>query len=196
MKKQILILLLLITALTVQSQGSFNEFFTTSQKNNKIGMYVLGGWAAANLTTGAIGWSKTTGSTKYFHQMNFFWNTVNLGIAGFSFYSASQLTPMRMTPQELMNTHLMYEKLYLINAGLDIAYIGSGFLLKRLSTSNTKRPDQLKGYGNSLLLQGGFLFAFDAVMYFLQHNHRVQYLNDMKFSFLPDGIILQYSHHF
>ncbi|HDP76309.1 MAG TPA: hypothetical protein ENN49_10700 [Bacteroidales bacterium] len=50
-------------------------------------MLILGGWATANLIVGGYGWSKTTGQEKYFHQMNFMCNVVNLSIAGFALYS-------------------------------------------------------------------------------------------------------------
>lgn len=196
MKRSAFIILLAFGVLTLYGQGNYNEFFSTSMSTNKTGMYVLGGWALANLATGAYGWANTTGSTKYFHQMNFFWNTINLGIAGFSFYSAAQMTPLRMSPQELMDEHLRFENLYLINAGLDIAYIGTGFLLRHLSTRSQKRPEMLKGYGSSVILQGGFLFLFDGVMYLVQRNHRLDFIGDMNLSMLPGGALLGYTHVF
>jgi hypothetical protein len=196
MKKSVIIVLLVFGFVTLSGQGSFNEFFKTSMSTNKTGMYVLGGWAVANLATGAYGWANTIGSTRYFHQMNFFWNTINLGIAGFSFYSAAQMTPLRMSPQELMEAHNRFENLYLINAGLDIAYMGTGLLLRHLSGNSQKRPDQLMGYGNSVILQGGFLFLFDGVMYLVQRNHRLDFLEDMNLTMMPGGAVLQFSHLF
>jgi hypothetical protein len=50
-------------------------------------MYVLGGWAVVNNSSGAIGWANSNSSAKYLHQMNLFWNTVNPGIAGFVLYN-------------------------------------------------------------------------------------------------------------
>jgi hypothetical protein len=196
MKRSAIMVLFAFTLVTLSGQANFTEFFKTSMATNKTGMYVLGGWAVANLATGAYGWANTTGSTKYFHQMNFFWNTINLGIAGFSFYSAAQMTPLRMTPQELMDAHMRFENLYLINGGLDIAYIGTGFLLRHLSGRNSKRPDLLMGYGNSVILQGGFLFLFDGVMYLVQRNNRLDFLGDMNLSVVPGGALLQYTYQF
>lgn len=196
MKKSFLILVLAFGVMAVYGQGNYNEFFNTSMSTNKTGMYVLGGWALANLATGAYGWASASGSAKYFHQMNFFWNTINLGIAGFSFYSAAQMTPLRMSPQELMDAHMRFENLYLINAGLDIAYIGTGFLLRHLSTRSQKRPEMLMGYGNSVILQGGFLFLFDGVMYLVQRHNRLDFIEDMNVSLLPGGVMLQYTHLF
>ena len=193
MKRQFLVLLFVAVPFILFSQGDYRQFFAKSMSVNNAGMYVLGGWAVANLATGAAGWSRTTGSTMYFHQMNFFWNTVNLGIAGFALYSAAQMEPLRMSYQELMNEHIRYENLYLINAGLDVLYVGTGFLLRHLSVNSTKRADLLKGYGNSVILQGGFLFLFDGVMYLLQHSRQVAFLKDMNLSLLSDGALLQYN---
>jgi hypothetical protein len=196
MKKKLLVLLFLSVPLILFSQGDYHHFFSKSMSVNNAGMYVLGGWAVANLATGAAGWNRTTGSTMYFHQMNFFWNTINLGIAGFALYSAAQMEPMRMSYQELMNEHIRYENLYLINAGLDVLYVGTGFLLRHLSANSTRRADLLMGYGNSVILQGGFLFLFDGVMYLVQHGRQVSFLKDMKLSLLSDGALLQYSLRF
>jgi hypothetical protein len=193
MKKKFLVVILVSVPLLLYAQGNHQQFFAQSRTTNNAGMAVLGGWAVANLTTGAVGWSRTTGQTKYFHQMNFFWNTVNLGIAGYSLYSLTQMHPLRMSSQELMDHHIRYENLYLINAGLDIAYMGTGFLLRHLSTRNSQKADLLKGYGNSVILQGGFLFLFDGVMYLLQNHHKVKFLEDMGFTLLTDGALLRYT---
>ena len=159
-------------------------------------MYVLGSWAIANMATGAMGWSRNTGSDKYFHQMNFFWNTVNLGIAGFSMYSFSQLNPWMLSNQEIIERHMRIQNLYLINAGLDIAYLGTGFLLRHLSGRNENRADQLMGYGNSVILQGGFLFLFDGVMYAIQKVSLSNYIGNLDFKMLSDGAILSYTYSF
>ncbi len=196
MKKYLLVVLFVAVPLVMHAQGNYHQFFSRSMAINNTGMYVLGGWAVANLATGGIGWSRTTGSTMYFHQMNFFWNTVNLGIAGFALYSATQMEPLRMSYQELMDQHIRYKNLYLINAGLDVVYMGTGLLLRHLSARSTKRADLMMGYGNSVILQGGFLFLFDGVMYLLQQHHQVSFLKDIKLSMISDGALLQYSYQF
>jgi len=135
------------------------DFYKKSNQINTTGMYVLGGWAVANIAGGAVGWSNSTGSTKYFHQMNLFWNTVNLGIAGFALYNNLTDDFSMLSSNEMLLKHRKTENLYLINAGLDVVYIGTGFLLKHLSVSNLNKQDLLKGYGNSIILQGGFGFG-------------------------------------
>jgi hypothetical protein len=48
-----------------------------------------------------------------------------------------------------------------------------GFCLKeRARTRTTERQQQrLRGYGQSVLLQGGFLLVFDGLMYAAHHGH-------------------------
>jgi len=70
----------------------------------------------------------------------------------------------------------------LINAGLDVAYLGSGFLLRYLSTRYDSRSDLLKGYGNSLILQGAFLLVFDLSFWQVLNHHRPESLTSLGFS--------------
>ena len=167
------------------------DFYKKSNQINTTGMYVLGGWAVANIAFGAIGWSNSTGSSKYFHQMNLFWNTVNLGIAGFVLYNNFNTDISMLSPDEMMARHVKTENLYLINAGLDVVYIGTGFLLKHLSNTNLNKQDLLKGYGNSVILQGGFLMIFDLIMWGVQRNQRLDFLNGAEFSFIQQENISQ-----
>ncbi len=186
MRVAILTLMFVIGAFFLAfSQGNgVIDFYTNSNKINTTGMYVLGGWAVANITGGAIGWANSNGSTKYFYQMNLFWNTVNLGIAGFALFNSFNTDISMLSPDELMAKHIKTENLYLINAGLDVVYIGTGFLLKHLSMGNLKKQDLLKGYGNSVILQGGFLMIFDLVMWGIQRSNRLNFLNSTEFSFI------------
>lgn len=149
-------------------------------------MYILGTWAVANLVSGGWGWSQTTGQTKYFHQMNFFWNTVNLSIAGIALYGNLNSDISILSSARMVEKHTKTENLYLINAGLDVLYMGTGFLLKHLATQKQNRHDLLKGYGNSVILQGGFLFIFDLVMWKIQHHHRLNFIQNLSFIGLPE----------
>jgi hypothetical protein len=160
------------------------DFYKKSNQINTAGMYVLGGWAVANIAGGAVGWANSTGSTKYFHQMNVFWNSVNLGIAGFALYNNLNSDISLLAADEMLSKHIKTENLYLINAGLDVVYIGTGFLLKHFATTNPNKQDLLKGYGNSVFLQGGFLMAFDLIMWGIQRNHRLDFLKNAEFSFM------------
>ncbi|HOW25003.1 MAG TPA: hypothetical protein PK711_04970 [Bacteroidales bacterium] len=179
----IVLLSLLIIAFTAAGQTDYREFYSKSITVNNTGMYVLGAWAVLNIATGAAGWATGSGTTKYFHQMNLFWNTVNLSIAGIALISNARIDPLELSPEQMLEKHTQMERLYLINAGLDVLYIGTGFLLKHFSHQSTKRHDLLQGYGNSMILQGGFLLLFDAIMYSIQHAHRMQFLQVSNMSF-------------
>lgn len=74
----------------------------------------------------------------------------------------------------------------LLNAGLDVAYIATGFYLKERA-KNSSSPERLRGYGNSLLLQGGFLLAFDIAFYFIHQNNADINLYPHLESFLSGG---------
>ncbi|WP_372950386.1 DUF6992 family protein [Mariniphaga sp.] len=167
-------------------QGDYKTFYERSLKTNNTGMYILGSWAVANMVAGGWGWSQTTGQTKYFHQMNFFWNTVNLSIAGIALYSNLNASFSDFSTMEIMEKHTKTENLYLINAGLDVLYIGTGFLLKHLATKKPNRHDLLKGYGNSVILQGSFLFIFDLVLWKIQYDHRLNFIQNLSFNYLPE----------
>jgi hypothetical protein len=181
----LLAVFIIIGVLSVAAQNTANlGFYTKSTQINTSGLYVLGGWAVANIAGGAIGWANSTGSAKYFHQMNVFWNTVNLGIAGFALYNNLNTDISLLSADEMLSKHTKTENLYLINAGLDVVYIGTGLLLKHFSTTNPNKQDLLKGYGNSVILQGSFLMAFDLIMWGIQRNHRLDFLKNTEFSFL------------
>lgn len=151
---------------------------------NKSGMYTLLGWSCTNIVTGTIASTQTEGSTHYFHQMNALWNTVNLGL---SIGGLLQDRKLKIESLEGLNTRQeKLEKIFLINGGLDVIYmgVGTGLLL-----SNSESEIN-KGYGKSLLLQGGFLMLFDGTMYFLHRNNRIkEYRNvDFKIGFQSVGV--------
>ena len=186
MKKNLVVLVLLLAGYFVWAQDSYPDFHEKSTAVNRTGMYILGGWALANITSGAAGWALSEGSAMRFYQMNLFWNTVNLGIAGFALYTILGDAGNFMTSDEIIQEHLKLEKLYLINAGLDVLYIGAGFYLRHLSAQKPKRHDLFLGYGNSVLLQGGFLLVFDAVMWWIQRSNRLDFLQHVTISTDPN----------
>ena len=95
--------------------------------------------------------------------MNAYWNTFNLAIAGLGLLTAKkQLTGEHTLARNMKEQH-QTEKILLLNAGLDVAYIMTGLYLKE--RGNRLNRDQPAGYGNSLLLQGGFLLVFDIIQY-------------------------------
>jgi hypothetical protein len=81
-----------------------------------------------------------------------------------------------LSPGEILDKQLGIQRLFLINAGLDIAYMGTGYLLKHLAPKYPKNETRLTGYGHSVMLQGAFLFVFDLVMFGIQRSHRLDFM--------------------
>lgn len=86
----------------------------------------------------------------------------------------------------MMSEHSKIQRLYLINAGLDVIYVGTGFLLKHLAVNSSKRHDLLKGYGNSVIFQGVFLLVFDLVMYGIQYSRKMNFTEDLSLFIFPE----------
>lgn len=187
-----ILLLMLVLPSMVHAQEAHVEFYRESLGINNVGMAVLGTWALANISVGAWGWSHQTGQRAYFHQMNLFWNTVNLTIAGIALYGNLTAEYDLLSGRELLDKQLKSQRIFLINGALDLGYMAAGFVLRSLAPRYPKNELRLRGYGNSVILQGSFLLVFDAVMYGLQHSHRTEFLNYIAFSPMHDawGLVL------
>ena len=133
-----MVLLLLAYPVMGQGQSAYLEYYGKSLEMNNIGMGILGGWALANISIGAYGWSQQTGQSSYFHQMNLFWNTVNLSIAGFALYNNLTSDYALLPGEELLEMQEKTQRLFLINTGLDVAYVATGFFLKYLAPKYPK----------------------------------------------------------
>jgi len=183
-----LFFLLLTFAFPAVAQ-TLSDSFDQEVAYRKTGMLILGSWAVANIGGGLAFRSAADGSTRYFHEMNAIWNGVNLAIAGFGYYGAMKLASPSsglalLTEQTSMN------KVLLFNAGLDLAYIAGGFYLIERSKNVMKNIDRLEGYGQSIIMQGSFLFAFDLAMV-LVHKH-VRIPENLILSLQPinDGLMM------
>ena len=172
MKSLLPILLLLILSDLLTAQFSLEQFNEERLDHAKKGMIVLGSWAIGNITWGLIAQSNSAGIEKGFHQMNAGWNVVNLGIAGLGFLSARKANAANFTAAESLKEQHKIEKLLLLNSGLDVGYMMAGLYLNERGKNRTREKGlQQQGFGRSLLLQGGFLFAFDLISFFVHHKH-------------------------
>jgi hypothetical protein len=177
----------------ISQTSELTNFNTYRNEVNQTAMLALGGWAIGNITVGSVLYFKTSGSNKYFHQMNIAWNLVNLGIAGIGYYSS--INPdTTITLINSLKEQSSIEKILLFNAGLDIAYIMTGFYLKERSKNSENNSNRFKGYGNSLILQGAFLFLFDLTLYYFQIQNNLP-LESLSSSLLisPGFISLQFT---
>ena len=135
----------------------------------KKGMMTLGVWAVGNIFVGGVMMNNTSGSAYRFHQMNLFWNVVNLGIATGGYFGVPSEETASL--KETVSGYQNLNQLLLFNAGLDIGYLMTGLYLKEKAKNSQKHQAMYRGYGNALLLQGGFLFAFDVVLYLVNRSN-------------------------
>jgi len=169
MKNTILSIALLAAGLYAQAQRELPQFNKERLRINQTGFLVLNAWSVANLATGLIAQSSAGGEAKYFHRMNAIWGGVNLLIALPAYINARK-SKTDLTLEASARGQAAIEKTFILNAGLDIAYLaGSTWFLEKATTS--ANPDKYRGYGKSILMQGAFLLLFDAVMFTTHNRH-------------------------
>lgn len=198
MKKLFQLTFVLIISLRLQAQLNFNDSLALSRNSiTKNAMIVLGGWAAANIATGFIVASQTSGETKYAWQMNAIWNLINGGLAVMGYLNARRSMTKKYDYSDNVAAQIGMEKLYALNLGLDFAYIAGGFFLREKGTNETnlKSKDQLNGYGSSMIIQGVFLLLYDATILSLHHKNSVKLSKKIKSIELnagPNGLGMVY----
>lgn len=199
MKKLFFLLICLSFCLLASAQQNFND--SIANNRNRItekAMVILGSWAAINIASGFIIAGQTQGETKYVWQMNAYWNLVNGALAVMGYIGVRKAMARKFGFAENLAAQQSIEKLYAFNFGLDLAYIAGGFYLreKGANTTNIKSRDQLKGYGTSILIQGGFLLLMDGIVLSLHHKNSVRLNNKIKSLELgagPNGLGLTYT---
>ncbi|WP_048825348.1 DUF6992 family protein [Hymenobacter sp. DG25B] len=136
-------------------------------------MAVLGTWALLNLLVSGYWVARTDRRTEahYFHQMNAGWNIINLLLAVAGILRAQPGPVAGLTLATSLQEQFTLEKILLLNAGLDVAYLCVGSWLRARGACAPRRPERLLGFGRSLWLQGGFLLLFDTGFYFLYHRY-------------------------
>ena len=199
MRKISILLISLFLSVTVLSQQSFNDSIAISRNNiTEKAMITLGSWAAVNIASGFIIAGQTQGESRYFWQMNAYWNLINGGLAIMGYINVRKAMTRKYDLAENESAQLSMEKLYAINFGLDLAYIATGFYLKERGINNTnqKSSNQFTGYGTSIIVQGGFLLIMDGIVLSLHHKNSVRLnkkLKGLELGAGPNGLGLSYS---
>lgn len=151
--------------------GQLQDYNAQRYKTDKNLMIGLGSWASLNIVGSGIAWAIAQNEEmKNFHQMNVMWNVVNLGLAIPGFIKAKN-GKKELTFFETLEEQRKTETIFLINSGIDIAYMSAGLLLRSKASAALDKEDQFRGYGNSLLVQGGFLLLFDWIAYNIHRKH-------------------------
>lgn len=154
----IAILISLVSTIKSQDSTSVHKMFYKKQQQS---LSLLSSWSVGNLIYSPIATNdlySPIATNEYFHQMNFSWNLLNAGIAGLGHIIVNRDSKKPWDMKTLHNKKIKAEKSIIINMGLDLAYMFTGLLLR----NNAKEPMN-KGYGNSLILQGGYLLFYDAI---------------------------------
>lgn len=168
-------ILLLIWMIGISSQ-SFSQkenlvkFEKERVRYTKNAMVALAGWSVVNIVGSGIATNTRNKEVRYFHQMNVMWGGINLALAGLGYWGAGREKVDNPVLADVLKHQNRIEKTYLINLGLDVAYVGAGLLMNKTS-DNQKNPAKFEGYGNSIMLQGGFLLLYDAIVYSIHHKH-------------------------
>lgn len=166
MKKIYLILLLFVNLYSSKAQTSLDEINQTRCKHSLNGMIAFSSWTGANLVAGTVGVLTTKGETQHFFEMNLYFNAVNLGLAIPGLIGAVKAKRTGLSFKESVKEVQKVKTVYLVNGVLDLTYITAGFLLREMSRNNShgiQLKNRLAGYGNSLILQGGFLLIYDFI---------------------------------
>jgi hypothetical protein len=174
------IIIVIILPFSAFSQINKNELTRINDsriQTNSDAMLILGGWALTNMGTGTYGMITTDGNTRHFHEMNLMWNSVNLGIAALGYLSARNSSTDLTLAETIDELHKM-EKILLFNAGLDFGYMAAGAYLWERGLR--KDHSRLEGYGQSMILQGAFLFVFDVILYAVVRNDQKEALRLLK----------------
>lgn len=151
-------------------------FIQTQGRLNRDGAIGLSSWAIMNAGYSGYQLSRTSGQEYHFHKMNLIWSGIDLAVGIPTFIRSHRIYKGKVQLKLDKYNPKKYLSIYSLNSWLDLAYIGAGFIVKSRA-SHSSDPNMLKGYGNSIIMQGGFLFSFDTIMYLL---HRKLYKNHVK----------------
>lgn len=170
MRKSFFILLFAIPVFSSAQPADSLQAMNAGWKTTLRGMQTLSGWAVLNIGS-SLAFSNNHSQLGYFHQMNGLWNTVNLGLGGLGWYR-SYRTLQKPSLEWRSSDLLKMQKTFKVNGFIDFGYIGTGIGLLALS-DRFNNASMAKGYGTSLILQGGFLLLFDWAMYYLVKRTRM-----------------------
>lgn len=163
--------LFILIAFSVQAQSS-KSFFEESLQKNKKGMLLLGAWGVGNVLHSGTRLAVSDFSTqsKSFHQMNLGWGAINATIAGLG-YLGSKKKEIPTAPLSILEEQQKIQTTFLVNGALDMGYMAFGLYLSERAKNDMENGARLKGFGQSIILQGAALAIFDAVMFGVQRKH-------------------------
>lgn len=115
-------------------------------------LFILLSWSVINIVVAIIRRTKNKDKKHYFWEMNGLWNIVNFGIALYGIIFTINTFDKLLDGSRDVNAQI---NIIGFNIPLDIIYCLVGLILKRQGSV------RLKGYGDAVTFQGGFLLIFD-----------------------------------
>ena len=189
------IVVILLSFATQAQEISFTTLNNKRISTNKTGMAILGTWGVVNSAAGAAGYFIAGNKeAKAFHGMNAIWGATNALIAMGGYAGARREAKEERSFSDGLQRYESVKRLYLVNAGLDVLYIGTGALLA-LEADRFNQPEMWRGFGKSFVVQGAALLLFDGIMFAAhqrQNKDWYRLLSGIKVT--PNGI--GYSHVF
>ena len=170
------IITLLLSSIIIQGcdcqSVDLNEYNKKRVKITKLSMTALAGWGVTNLIYSGVSIGSAKRSDKYFYRMNLIWGSVNLSLGILGSYLAKNKDGLSY--YESLKKQSTVEKIFLFNAGLDVAYVVGGFYIKEKLNNNIVNAEKNKGHGESLILQGSALFFFDGILFLIHQGNGKQ----------------------
>ena len=186
----------IVLSAALASPGAPTDFDLTQWNRarlatSRVGMFVLGGWAVANMGVGAVGFGvERDERVRFIHLGNLLFNSVNLSLALISLISEWHLDPASFDAKKSLLASERLEKVFFINAGLDVAYCAAAaFMWQRGEAIGDAR---LVGFGPSFLVQGAFLIVFDTLMGFLNMRLTDRLSERLQISVAPGALTLRF----
>jgi hypothetical protein len=192
MRATVLILIFITLYLTPSlAQNSLDDINTIRSKHTLNGMITFSSWTGANLIAGTIGVATTRGEVQHFFEMNLYFNAINVAIAVPGLIAAVKGKTKGLSFEQTVKEVQKVKTVYIVNGVLDLTYITAGFLLREIGRNNSNNialSNRLLGYGNSFIVQGGFLLLFDFIEFGV-HSVNGKRLDEhwKKISFQPYG---------
>lgn len=162
---------LLVADLEAQDTLFIKKMGHQQHRLNKQGMVVLTSWASVNILSGSAVFISNSYEEKCFYAMNSGWGLVNLAIAIPSLLAKPKsYSDINKLSENLRKT----EKVFLLNAGLDVLYVTAGIAAIEYSKTqeSLKQEEMFSGFGKSVVIQGASLLVFDGIMFQLNKNLR------------------------
>jgi Family of unknown function (DUF6992) len=135
------------------------------------------GWALGSIASGILWMRNGDGQVRGFGSQFAGWGAINLLLALFGLNSArrnlSRQAQGEVSPAGHERQAQSFERLVLVNAGLDAGYIAAGAWLASTPIDKPqKHPGLRRGMGWGIVAQGGFLLAWDLLLVALVHRRQ------------------------